>query len=106
MLMPTTPTAELARRLRWLQWPDWSFHSLGTFATRHLVRTPFTDPQGLKGLLGLLTRAPMHRLVQITMRVSGWPEMPRPLRVAFLSDFHTGSHTGDVQRFTNIVAEG
>src|SRR5919206_258388 len=105
MLMLTAPTARLARRLRRRQWSGWGLHSLGAFATRRFVQTPFADPQGLKGLFGPLTRAPMHRLVQVSMRVPGWPEMARPLRVAFLSDFHTGSHTGDVQRFADIVVE-
>ena len=105
MLTLTAPTARPARRLRRRQWSGWGLHSLGAFATRRFVQTPFADPQGLKGLFGPLTRAPMHRLVQVSMRVPGWPEMARPLRVAFLSDFHTGSHTGDVQRFADIVVE-
>jgi predicted MPP superfamily phosphohydrolase len=34
-----------------------------------------------------------------------WPGWSRPLRVAFLSDFHIGSHANDIERLHGIVEE-
>ncbi|HEX2216938.1 MAG TPA: metallophosphoesterase [Xanthobacteraceae bacterium] len=39
------------------------------------------------------------------LEIAGWPRWSRPLRVAFLSDFHLGSYTGDVPRLEAIVEE-
>ena len=36
------------------------------------------------------------------MAISGWPRQ-RPLRIAFMSDLHAGSHADDVARLTAIV---
>ena len=38
------------------------------------------------------------------MAISGWPRQ-RPLRIAFMSDLHAGSHADDVARLTAIVKE-
>ena len=38
------------------------------------------------------------------MTVPGWPR-ERPLRIAFISDLHAGSHAEDVARLTAIVKE-
>ena len=81
------------------------FRLFGEASSRRFVRTPFTDPEGRKGIFEHVTRAPAHRVTHVEMRVPGWPATPRPLRVAFLSDFHTGSHAHDVQRFADIVVE-
>ncbi len=81
------------------------FRLFGEASSRRFVRVPFTDPEGRKGVFERLTRAPAHRVTRVTMRVPGWPATPRPLRVIFLSDFHTGSHARDVQRFADIVVE-
>ena len=44
----------------------------------------------------------MHHL---GLKIAGWPRWCRPMRIAFLSDFHTGSHSGDVARLDAIIAE-
>jgi uncharacterized protein len=72
---------------------------------RALVRRPFTDEAGRKGWLAPFTRAPRHGVRKLELAVEGWPKTSRPLRIAFLSDFHTGSHAGDVARLEAIVGE-
>ena len=44
----------------------------------------------------------MVRRYELTL--PGWPRFARALRIAFLSDFHVGSHTGDVARLAAIDA--
>ena len=78
---------------------------LGDLSSRLFLRVPFADPEGRKGILEPLLRAPAHRLTRVDMRVSGWPHTQRPLRVIFLADFHAGSHAQDVSRYADIVAE-
>jgi predicted MPP superfamily phosphohydrolase len=72
---------------------------------RALVRPPFADPTGNKGWLAGLARAPRHVGRKLDLAIEGWPPTSRPIRIAFLSDFHTGSHTDDVPRLAEIVAE-
>jgi predicted MPP superfamily phosphohydrolase len=69
------------------------------------LRRPYDDAEGRKGLLGLLARAQRHVVRHYALTLPGWPRFSRPLRIAFLSDFHVGSHTGDVARLAAIVAE-
>lgn len=66
---------------------------------------PYTDEIGEKGWFGRLARPQPHRVQRLTLALDGWPRWPRPLRIAFLSDFHVGSHTGDVARLEAIAAE-
>jgi predicted MPP superfamily phosphohydrolase len=73
--------------------------------TRLLVRPPFRDPAGRKGIFEPFTRAPRHHVRRLSFAIPGWPRFARPLRVAFLADFHVGSHAGDVARLQAIVAE-
>jgi len=68
--------------------------------TRALTRPPYHDEQGRKGVFARLTRAQPHRVRRLDL---AWPLAP--LRVAFLSDFHVGSHADDVARLARIVAE-
>jgi predicted MPP superfamily phosphohydrolase len=72
---------------------------------RAATRPPFTDVVGRKGLFEGFSRAQPHVVRKLRLAVAGWPRWPRPLRVVFLSDLHTGSHAGDVQRLEAIVAE-
>jgi predicted MPP superfamily phosphohydrolase len=72
---------------------------------RALTRPPFTDAAGRKGWLTPFARAPRHVVRKVDLAIKGWPRTSRALRVAFLSDFHTGSHAGDVARMEAIVAE-
>ncbi len=72
---------------------------------RALTRPPFRDAEGRKGWLAPFAHAPRHAVRRLSLALAGWPCWPRPLRVAFLSDFHAGSHTGDVARLERIVAE-
>jgi hypothetical protein len=39
------------------------------------------------------------------LAIAGWPVWDKPLRIAFLADFHTGSHGGDLARLQTIVQE-
>jgi predicted MPP superfamily phosphohydrolase len=69
--------------------------------TLALVSVPFTDDAGGKGLFAPFSRALAHVTTTVRVRIAGWPS----LRIAFLSDFHVGSHTDDVARLQRIVAE-
>ena len=70
-----------------------------------VLRRPYDDAEGRKGLLGLLARAQRHVVRHHALTLPGWPRFSRPLRIAFLSDFHVGSHTGDVARLAAVAAE-
>jgi predicted MPP superfamily phosphohydrolase len=70
-----------------------------------MARPPFDDEIGRKGVFERLSRAQPHVVRHLQIDIPGWPRWPRPLRVAFLSDFHVGSHAGDVARLAAIVAE-
>jgi predicted MPP superfamily phosphohydrolase len=72
---------------------------------RALARPPFQDELGRKGAFELITRAQPHKVHRLQLTLPGWPRWQRPLRIAFLSDFHTGSHAGDVARLARIVDE-
>ena len=78
-------------------WDDW--------LTRRLVKPPYRDDIGKKGWLERFTRARPHQVRALRWTISQWPRWTRPLRIAFLSDFHTGAHAGDVARLETIVAE-
>jgi predicted MPP superfamily phosphohydrolase len=69
--------------------------------TLALVKVPYTDERGRKGIFAPFTRAQRHRRTTLSVRLEGWPK----LRVGFLSDFHTGSHHGDVTRLERLVEE-
>ena len=70
-----------------------------------VVRRPYRDVQGDKGWLGPFARAKPHRVVRTDIALAGWPALTRPLRIAFLTDFHIGSHTDDVARTAAILTE-
>jgi uncharacterized protein len=72
---------------------------------RALARPPFQDELGRKGLFEHVSRAQPHKVHRLQLTLPGWPRWRRPLRIAFLSDFHTGSHAGDVARLAAIVEE-
>ena len=46
-----------------------------------------------------------HAVRKVTLAIVGWPKTARPLRIAFLTDFHAGSHTADSTRIAAIVDE-
>jgi len=73
--------------------------------TRGLVRRPFGDAHGRKGLLTALTRAQPHVMRRYALTLPGWPAFPRPMRILLMADLHVGSHGGDVARFAAIAAE-
>jgi len=73
--------------------------------TRLITRPPFRDEFGHKGWMGRFSWAQPHAIRHIRLELAEWPRWSRPLRVAFLSDFHTGSHTKDVERLHLIVDE-
>ena len=72
---------------------------------RAITRPPFRDEMGRKGWFERITRAQPHIVRHLHLRLERWPQWKRPLRVAYLSDFHLGSHSGDVARLERIVAE-
>jgi uncharacterized protein len=73
--------------------------------TRAILRPPFRDELGRKGWLAEISRAQCHIVRRLRLEIDGWPRWRRPLRVAFLSDLHTGSHSDDVARLNAIVDE-
>jgi uncharacterized protein len=73
--------------------------------TRAFARPPFHDEIGRKGWLAEISRAQRHVIRRLNLEIAGWPQWRRPLRVAFLSDLHTGSHSDDVARLNVIVDE-
>ena len=77
----------------------------GKWLLRALLRPPYTDEIGRKGWFEWFSRAPSHLAHSVTLTIAGWPRTARPLRIALLSDLHTGSHAGDLDRLAAIVAE-
>jgi uncharacterized protein len=71
--------------------------------TRAITRPPFYDELGRKGWLTDVSRAQRHVVRRLHLEIVGWPQWRRPLRIAFLSDFHTGSHSDDVVRLNSII---
>jgi uncharacterized protein len=69
------------------------------------ARPPFHDEFGDKGWLNSISRAQRHVVCHLDLQITGWPQWDRALRVAFLSDFHTGSHSDDVTRLNLIIDE-
>jgi predicted MPP superfamily phosphohydrolase len=72
---------------------------------RAVTRPPFRDEAGRKGWYEWLSRAQPHLVRKLLLELDGWQRWSRPLRIALLSDFHTGSHAGDIPRLRAIVAE-
>jgi predicted MPP superfamily phosphohydrolase len=73
--------------------------------TRALTRPPFRDESGRKWLGGRFFRARPHVIDRLQLRLPGWPNWMRPLRIAFFADFHTGCHADDLARLDTIIAE-
>jgi len=72
---------------------------------RAITRPPYRDDEGRKGWFERIWRAQPHVVRRLDVSIPGWPRASRPLRIAFLSDFHAGSHAGDIARFAAIVRE-
>ncbi len=72
---------------------------------RAVTRPPYRDAIGHKGWFERISRAPPHRIHKLDVTIAGWPRTPRPLRIAFLSDLHAGSHAGDIARLGAIIEE-
>jgi uncharacterized protein len=73
--------------------------------THALIRPPYRHEGGRKWLGGYFFRAQPHVVSKLRLRISGWPQGARALRIAFLSDFHAGSHADDLARLRAIVGE-
>jgi uncharacterized protein len=73
--------------------------------TRAITRPPFRDRLGHKGWLTKMSCAQQHIVRHLQLEIARWPQWSRPLRIAFLSDFHTGSHSDDVARLNLIIDE-
>jgi predicted MPP superfamily phosphohydrolase len=72
---------------------------------RAITRPPYTDSEGRKGWFGRIAVAQPHVVQRVGLTIAGWAKPARALRIAFLSDFHAGSHTGDAARLAAIVSE-
>src|SRR5271155_420147 len=72
---------------------------------RAVTRPPFHDESGHKGSFEKISRAQQHVVCRLNVQITGWPQWSRPLRVGFLSDFHTGSHSDDVTRLNSLIDE-
>jgi predicted MPP superfamily phosphohydrolase len=72
---------------------------------RIIAPPPFTDVLGRKGVFERLTRYQPHHVRTLTPDERVPRSSQTPVRCVFLSDFHTGSHSGDVARFENIAGE-
>jgi hypothetical protein len=70
-----------------------------------IVRRPYGDAEGSKGLIGRFAHAQPHVVRRYNLTLPGWPRFSRQMRIAFLSDFHVGAHTGDVGRLAIIGKE-
>ncbi len=81
------------------------FQILTDMLERRIVAKPFADLNGEKGAWAWISRPPQHRIVRHQIAIIGWPKTARPLRIVFLSDLHTGSHTDDVVRLERIVED-
>lgn len=82
-----------------------SFSDWDDRLTRWLVNPPYRDAAGRKGIVAPFAHAQPHLVRELKFTIPGWPNFGRPLRVAFLADFHTGSHTDDVARLERIITE-
>ena len=98
MLTLTAPRSEKSPHRE-----EWR-HSNGRL-TRFLTRPPFRDALGDKGWFSRLSRAMPHVVHHLSLKIAGWPRWSQPMRIAFISDFHTGSHSADVARLDAIIAE-
>jgi predicted MPP superfamily phosphohydrolase len=58
-----------------------------------------------EGWLSRIWRAQPHVIQRLDITIQHWPRTSRPLTIAFLSDLHVGSHSGDLNRLRGIVAE-
>jgi len=77
----------------------------GKWLLRAALRPPYRDEEGRKGWFERISRAQPHLTRRLDLAIAGWPRTARPLRIAFLSDLHAGTHAGDVARLGAIVAE-
>ena len=77
----------------------------GKWLLLKVTRPPYTGTTGDKGWFERISHAQPHAVRRFAVTIPGWPRTSRPLRVAFLSDFHAGSHAGDVARLAAIVEE-
>lgn len=72
---------------------------------RAITRPPFKSGREGKGFFWRVSRAQRHVVRHLRVEVPGWPRWMRPIRIAFLSDFHTGSHNDDLARLRLIIDE-
>ena len=72
---------------------------------RALLRPPYLDEVGDKGVFERISHPQPHVVRKLHLNIAGWPRMTRPIRIAFLSDLHAGSHANDVDRLRGIIDE-
>lgn len=77
----------------------------GKWLVRALTRPPYRDESGTKGWFERISCAQPHAVRRLALALPGWAHFSRPLRIAFLSDYHSGSHAGDVARLGAIMLE-
>jgi predicted MPP superfamily phosphohydrolase len=76
----------------------------GRALIRAVTRPPFSDEVGRKPLPRLF-RAKPHAVRTLALAIPSWPRTSRPLRIALLSDFHTGCHADDLPRLAAIIED-
>ena len=67
--------------------------------------SPFSDEFGNKGWFTVISRARRRVVRHLNLEIAGWPRWSCSLRIAFLSDFHVGSHSDDIARLNLIIDE-
>lgn len=72
---------------------------------RTWLRPPYLDELGNKGVFERISRPQPHIGRRLNLNIAGWPRTTRPIRIAFLSDVHAGSHANDVVRLRGIIDE-
>ena len=72
---------------------------------RTWLRPPYLDELGNKGFFERISHAQPHVVRRLYLNIAGWPRTTRPIRIAFLSDLHAGSHANDVVRLRGIIEE-
>jgi hypothetical protein len=70
-----------------------------------MLRRHFRRELGHTGWFKWISRVQPHVVFRTTIEISGWPRFDRPLRIAFLSDFHAGSYSNDIERLAEIITE-
>ena len=73
--------------------------------TRFQPSIPFAADQEKKGIWAAVAKAQPHTWQKHQVTLSSELQIATPVRMLVLSDLHVGSHSNDLQRLSQIVAE-